>query len=93
MIIPTIEDTPSVGHLKVFSAVLKGSEQCMLLPLLEDIGKFLQQSRICQSKKGAYQKEILSCCSSLLLVCKMVCFINIYIVNFIISCANILNKF
>ncbi|XP_050597968.1 dynein axonemal assembly factor 5 isoform X1 [Bombus affinis] len=73
LIIPTIEDAPSVGHLKVFSAVLKGSEQCTLLPLLEDIGKFLQQSHICQSKKGAYQKEILSCCSSLLLACKMDC--------------------
>ncbi|XP_043510891.1 dynein axonemal assembly factor 5 [Frieseomelitta varia] len=78
LIIPTLEDTPSVGHLKIFSAILKGSEHCTLLPLLEDIGKFLQQPHIRQSKKGAYQKQILSCCSSIIAVCKEVCFINIY---------------
>lgn len=72
MIIPTLEEIPSVGHLKVFSAILKSSERCMLFPLLENIGKFLQQPYICQSKKGTYQKQIISCCSSLISVCKEV---------------------
>ncbi|XP_043791722.1 dynein axonemal assembly factor 5 isoform X2 [Apis laboriosa] len=73
LIIPTLEEIPSVGHLKVFSAILKSSERCMLLPLLENIGKFLQQPYICQSKKGTYQKQIISCCSSLISVCKEDC--------------------
>ncbi|XP_017788530.1 PREDICTED: dynein assembly factor 5, axonemal, partial [Habropoda laboriosa] len=73
LIIPTLEETPSTGHLKVFSAILKGSERCKLLPLLEDIGKFIQQPHICQSKKRIYQKQILSCCSSLISTCKEDC--------------------
>ncbi|KZC09363.1 HEAT repeat-containing protein 2, partial [Dufourea novaeangliae] len=75
LIIPTLEESPSVGHLKVFSAILKSSEHSTLLPFLEDIGKFLQQPHICQSKKAAYQLQILSCCYSLILVCKEVCFL------------------
>ena len=93
MIIPTLEDTPTVGHLKIFSAILKGSEYRTLLPLLEDIGKFLQQPHICQSKKGAYQKEILSCCSSIISVCKEVCFINIHLFIFVTFYTNVLKKF
>ncbi|XP_015431043.1 PREDICTED: dynein assembly factor 5, axonemal [Dufourea novaeangliae] len=73
LIIPTLEESPSVGHLKVFSAILKSSEHSTLLPFLEDIGKFLQQPHICQSKKAAYQLQILSCCYSLILVCKEDC--------------------
>ncbi|XP_029037546.2 dynein axonemal assembly factor 5 [Osmia bicornis bicornis] len=73
LIIPTLEETLSVGHLKVFSAILKGSERSALVPLLKDIAKFLQQSHICQSKKTTYQKQILSCCHSLILICKEDC--------------------
>lgn len=75
LIIPTLEESPSAGHLRVFSAILKCSKGCNLVPLLEDIGKFLQQPHICQSKKGVYQKQVLSCCRSLILVCKEVCFL------------------
>lgn len=78
LIIPTLEETLSVGHLKVFSAILKGSERCALVPLLKDIATFLQQSHICQNKKAIYQKQILSCCHSLILICKEVCYL-IYI--------------
>ncbi|XP_053974903.1 dynein axonemal assembly factor 5 [Hylaeus volcanicus] len=73
LILPTLEDTPSTGHLRVFAAILKGSKRSALLPLLKEIGQFLEQPHICQSKKGAYQKQILCCCHSLLLVCEKDC--------------------
>ncbi|XP_076657670.1 dynein axonemal assembly factor 5-like [Halictus rubicundus] len=73
LIIPTLEETPSVGQLKVFSAILRSSERYTLLPLLEKLGKFLQQSHICRSKKTAYQQQVLSCCHSLISVCKEDC--------------------
>ncbi|XP_076283993.1 dynein axonemal assembly factor 5-like [Lasioglossum baleicum] len=73
LIIPTIEETPSVGHLKVFSAILRSSERNALHPSLEKLGKFMQQSHICQSKKTTYQQQVLSCCQSLMSVCKEDC--------------------
>ncbi|XP_076235449.1 dynein axonemal assembly factor 5-like isoform X2 [Calliopsis andreniformis] len=85
LIIPTLEETPSAGHLRVFSAILKSSKACDLVPFLEDIGKFLQQPHIYQSKKTAYQKQILSCCHSLISVCEKNCHVisrDLFIVIF-----------
>ncbi|XP_076750342.1 dynein axonemal assembly factor 5-like [Xylocopa sonorina] len=73
LIIPTLEEVLTIGHLKVFSAIIRGSERCMILPLLKNIGQFLQQSYVCQSKIGSYQKQILRCCTSLISVCKEDC--------------------
>ncbi|XP_076222309.1 dynein axonemal assembly factor 5 [Nomia melanderi] len=73
LIIPTLEETPSVGHLKIFAAIIRSSEPYRLLPLLETIGKFMAQPHICQSKKIAYQQQVLSCCHSLISVCKEDC--------------------
>ncbi|XP_043260636.1 dynein axonemal assembly factor 5-like [Colletes gigas] len=73
LILPTLQENPSAGHLRVFSAILRGFERYTLLPLLKDIGKFLQQPHICQSTKETYQKQILSCCRSLILICKEDC--------------------
>nr|XP_033333004.1 dynein assembly factor 5, axonemal isoform X1 [Megalopta genalis] len=85
LILPTLEESPSVGHLRVFSAILRSSEYSTLLPSLEKIGKFMQQSYICQSKKTAYQQQVFSCCDSLISVCKEDCKIiskDLFIVTF-----------
>ncbi|XP_012143264.2 dynein axonemal assembly factor 5 [Megachile rotundata] len=73
LIISFLDETLSVGHLKVFAAILRGSEHCKLVPLLKDIAQFLQQPHICQSKKPMYQKQILACCDSMILICKEDC--------------------
>jgi dynein assembly factor 5 len=73
LVIPTLEENPTAGHLKVFAAILRSSAQEELLPELSRISHFLQEKYICQSRKFLYQMEILSCCRSLLHVCKEHC--------------------
>ncbi|XP_017886513.2 dynein assembly factor 5, axonemal-like [Ceratina calcarata] len=69
LIVPTLEENLSVGHLRVFSSILKGSERSKLKPFLKDVAHFLAQPHICQSRSGEYQKELLACCSSLISAC------------------------
>lgn len=70
---PTLEQNPTTGHLKVFSAVLRGSPRELLAPELPKIGELLRKDYICQSTKTRYQMEILNCCASLLTVNKEDC--------------------
>lgn len=70
---PTLEQNPTPGHFKVFSAVLRGSPRDLLVPELKKIGELLQKNYICQSSKARYQIEILNCSRSLLTVCKEDC--------------------
>ena len=72
LVMPTLSD-PTVGHLKVFAAMLRGSPRETLTPELSRIGQFLQDCNICRNRKTNYQIEILSCCRSLLIVCKEDC--------------------
>ncbi|XP_012284126.1 dynein assembly factor 5, axonemal [Orussus abietinus] len=69
LVVPTLEETPTSGHLRVFAAILSTSQKKALLPKLEKIGDFLQQSHICQSRKVSYQEQMLHCCESLISVC------------------------
>lgn len=70
--LPTLEESLTAGHLRIFAAIISGSEREALSLHLEKIANFLQQPHICQSKKSNYQSQILSCCNSLLAVCKEV---------------------
>lgn len=72
LVLPTLEETVTPGHLRVFAAILRGSQKEELSEKLEEIGKFLQQSHICQGKKALYQEQILRCCEALFAVSKEV---------------------
>lgn len=69
---PSLEENLTTGHLRVFGSILKGSSRKTLSPQLKQLGNFLKQKHVCQSRKTAYQKQILFCCTSLLQVCKEV---------------------
>ncbi|XP_033213240.1 dynein assembly factor 5, axonemal [Belonocnema kinseyi] len=73
LVLPSLEENLTTGHLKVFGSILKGSSRKTLSPQLKKIGNFLKQKHICQSRKTTYQKQILFCCTSLLQVCKEDC--------------------
>ncbi|XP_008215817.1 dynein assembly factor 5, axonemal isoform X1 [Nasonia vitripennis] len=73
LILPTLEENPTSGHLKIFASILRGSERENLTKELSRIGHLLQENHICQSRKIRYQMEILSCCRSTLDVCKEDC--------------------
>lgn len=73
LILQFFEDNLSTGHLRVFGSILLGTNRKALVPHLEQLGNFLQQKHVCQSRKTNYQKELLFCCESLLLVCKEDC--------------------
>ncbi|GAB1864932.1 HEAT repeat-containing protein 2 [Camponotus japonicus] len=73
LMLPTLEECLTVGHLRVFSAIISGSEQRALSLQLDKIASFLQQPYVCQSRKSNYQRQILSSCDSLLIVCKQDC--------------------
>jgi len=72
LVLPTLDEFPTTGHLRVFAAIISGSERRALSQQLDKIANFLQQPDICQSKKSNYQRQILSCCNFLLMVCKEV---------------------
>jgi len=72
LVLPTLDEFPTTGHLRVFAAIISGSERRALSQQLDKIANFLQQPDICQSKKSNYQRQILSCCNFLLVVCKEV---------------------
>ncbi|KAF7387433.1 hypothetical protein HZH68_013110 [Vespula germanica] len=67
--LPTLESSPTAGHLRAFSAIIRCTEKSILLPHIEKISNFLQQSHICRSKKSIYQQQLLSCCNSIITVC------------------------
>ncbi|XP_034950339.1 dynein assembly factor 5, axonemal [Chelonus insularis] len=74
LILPTLkEGNIKTGHLIVFSAIIRGSRRNSLVDKLPDIGDFIQQTYICQSKKANYQYQILRCCEALLNVCQEDC--------------------
>ncbi|XP_015188867.1 PREDICTED: dynein assembly factor 5, axonemal isoform X2 [Polistes dominula] len=73
LVLPTLENSPTAGHLKAFSAIIRCTETNILLPHIEKISNFLQQSYISRSKKSIYQQQLLSCCDSLLTVCNKEC--------------------
>ncbi|XP_067209583.1 dynein axonemal assembly factor 5 [Linepithema humile] len=73
LVLPTLEESLTAGHLCVFAAIISGSERRALSLQLHKIANFLQQPYICQSKKSNYQRQVLSCCNSLLSVCKEDC--------------------
>ncbi|XP_046614036.1 dynein axonemal assembly factor 5 isoform X1 [Neodiprion virginianus] len=73
LVLPTLEENPTPGHFRVFSAILRGSNRKLLVPKLEIIGGFLQQAPICRGKNFQYQKQILQCCKSLMIVCQENC--------------------
>lgn len=72
LVLPTVEEFPTAGHLRVFAAIISGSERKALSLRLDTIASFLQQPHICRSKKSNYQCQLLSCCNSLLMVCEEV---------------------
>lgn len=73
LMLPTLEECLTVGHLCVFSAIISGSERRALSLQLNKVASFLQQPYVCQSRKSNYQRQILSSCDSLLVVCKQDC--------------------
>jgi hypothetical protein len=46
-----MEDSATARHLRVFAAVLKGSDKATLKGKLIDIGNFLKCAEICWSKE------------------------------------------
>ncbi|XP_032665903.1 dynein assembly factor 5, axonemal isoform X2 [Odontomachus brunneus] len=73
LVLPTVEESPTAGHLRVLAAIISGSERKALSPQLGTIANFLQQPHICRSKKTNYQRQLLSCCNSLFMVCEEDC--------------------
>ncbi|KAL0105465.1 hypothetical protein PUN28_016852 [Cardiocondyla obscurior] len=73
LVLPTLDESPTAGHLRVFAAIISGSERKALSQHLDEIANFLKQPDICRSKKSNYQRQILLCCNSLLVVCKEDC--------------------
>ncbi|XP_043289630.1 dynein axonemal assembly factor 5 [Venturia canescens] len=73
LVIPTLDENITAGHLRVFAAILRGSESQSLRPKLCEIGKFLQQPFVCRSKKPRYQKQLARCCESIIKVGKSDC--------------------
>ncbi|KAL6268464.1 hypothetical protein P5V15_001597 [Pogonomyrmex californicus] len=73
LVLPTLDESPTSGHMRVFAMILSGSERRALSQQLDKITNFLQRPSICWSKKSNYQRQILSCCNSLLVVCKEDC--------------------
>ncbi|XP_021931973.1 dynein assembly factor 5, axonemal isoform X2 [Zootermopsis nevadensis] len=73
LVLPTMEDSATAGQLRVFAAILKGSDRSTLKEKLTDIGNFLKSAEICWSKETAYQIQLLSCCSNLMVVCEQDC--------------------
>ncbi|XP_014470409.1 PREDICTED: dynein assembly factor 5, axonemal [Dinoponera quadriceps] len=71
LVLPTVEESTTAGHLRVLAAIISGSEPKALSLRLDTIANFLQQPHICRSKN--YQRQLLSCCNSLLVVCKEDC--------------------
>ncbi|XP_036146880.1 dynein assembly factor 5, axonemal [Monomorium pharaonis] len=76
LVLPTLDETLTIGHLRVFAAIISGSERTALSQQLDMIANFLQQPNICRNKESNYQRQILSCCNSLLVVCKEDCMEN-----------------
>ncbi|XP_014237160.1 dynein assembly factor 5, axonemal [Trichogramma pretiosum] len=70
---PSLEEGPSPGHLKVLAALLRGSPREELQPQLERVARLLGQSQLCRSRKPRYQLALLDCCRSLLRVCREDC--------------------
>lgn len=91
LVLPTLDESPTTGHLRVFAAIISGSERRALSQQLDKIANFLQQPDICQSKKSNYQRQILSCCNSLLVVCKEVGILS-SLYTYLIYCSLILIK-
>lgn len=73
LIIPTLEENPTSGHLQIFGAVLRGSPRNLLSQELKKIGKFLNQRHVYESGQKRYQGEILNCCEALLDICQEEC--------------------
>ena len=73
LVLPTLEETITPGHLRVLAGILRGSEAEKLCPKLVEIGSFLHQPHVCRSKKPKYQEQLLRCCESLIIVCKKDC--------------------
>lgn len=46
-----MEDSATAGQLRVFAAILKGSDRSTLKEKLTDIGNFLKSAEICWSKE------------------------------------------
>jgi dynein assembly factor 5 len=51
LVLPTMEDSATERHLRVFAAILKGSDRTTLKGELMDIGNFLKCAEICWSKE------------------------------------------
>lgn len=96
-VLPTLEETITAGHLRVFAGILRGSEATSVLPKISEIGNFLRQSHVCRSRKPRYQEQLLRCCESLIVVCKKAsnghclgyCFIFFFLINFFQDCSAI----
>ncbi|KAJ4448007.1 hypothetical protein ANN_10017 [Periplaneta americana] len=73
IVLPTMEDSANMGQLRVFAAILKGSERTLLKEKLTEIGDFLKRPEICYNKEALYQRNLLNCCITLMLVCKEDC--------------------
>ncbi|KAJ9573896.1 hypothetical protein L9F63_008756, partial [Diploptera punctata] len=70
LILPTMDESAHVGQMRVFAAVLKGSDKTLLKDKLIEIGDFLRRPDICHSKEKYYQHQLLNCCNALMSVCE-----------------------
>jgi hypothetical protein len=51
LVLPTMEDSANARQLRVFAAILKGSDRASLQGKLTDIGNFSKHAEICWSKE------------------------------------------
>jgi hypothetical protein len=51
LVLPTMEDSANARQLRVFAAILKGSDRTTLKEKLTDIGNFLKSAEICWNKE------------------------------------------
>ena len=58
LVLPTMEESAHDGQLKVFAAILKGSDVTTLKEKLIEIGDFFRRPEICQSKEVCIKKLI-----------------------------------
>ncbi|XP_067005743.2 dynein axonemal assembly factor 5 [Anabrus simplex] len=73
LILPTIEDSCTSGHLRILAGILRGSQRCLLREKLPQLAAFLHRPEICQNKKAVYQVQLIKCCKSMMTICQEDC--------------------
>lgn len=56
LMLPTIQDMPSAGPLRVLAAVLRSSRRCEVQPQLPQLAELLASENVCYSRQVSSSK-------------------------------------